>query len=145
MSVQCTVGGASASRKFLLDNGRLQLDPVKQAFGLLTVELIIGEVEQSHPGQGALLVETLFVVGIGLSNCCWLVKFLLDNGRLQLDPVRQAFGLLTVKLILGEVEQFHPGQGALLVVTWFIADTGLANVFPVMLWATIDTDLAGII
>ncbi|KAL8578099.1 hypothetical protein ACOMHN_055419 [Nucella lapillus] len=40
-TVHCVVGGKSVSRKFLLDNGRLQLDPVKQAFGLLTVELIL--------------------------------------------------------------------------------------------------------
>ncbi|XP_076445635.1 WD repeat and coiled-coil-containing protein-like [Babylonia areolata] len=41
VTIQCVVGGKRVSRKFLLDNGRLQLDPVKQAFGLLTVELIL--------------------------------------------------------------------------------------------------------
>ncbi|KAK7108170.1 WD repeat and coiled-coil-containing protein-like [Littorina saxatilis] len=41
VSIQCVVGGARVSRKFLLDNGRLQLDPVRHAFGLLTVELIL--------------------------------------------------------------------------------------------------------
>lgn len=41
VSIQCVVGGVRVSRRFLLDNGRLQLEPVKQAFGLLTVELIL--------------------------------------------------------------------------------------------------------
>lgn len=41
ISIQCVVGGARVSRRFLLDNGRLQLEPLKQAFGLLTVELIL--------------------------------------------------------------------------------------------------------
>ncbi|XP_048239358.1 WD repeat and coiled-coil-containing protein-like isoform X2 [Haliotis rufescens] len=36
-----TSDGHTLTRSFLLDSGRLQLDPVKQAFGLATVELIM--------------------------------------------------------------------------------------------------------
>lgn len=32
------------SKSFILDNGRLQLEPVKQAFSLSSVELIIGKL-----------------------------------------------------------------------------------------------------
>ncbi|XP_076466413.1 uncharacterized protein LOC143297799 isoform X2 [Babylonia areolata] len=41
VSIQCVVGGAHVTRKFLLDSGRLQLEPVRQAFGLSSVELIL--------------------------------------------------------------------------------------------------------
>ena len=38
---------ASNTKTFMLDDGRLQLQPVKQAFALLTVELIIGKINKS--------------------------------------------------------------------------------------------------
>ena len=61
------VGGARVSRKFLLDNGRLQLDPVKQAFGLLTVELILGKRGEGlrRTGCGADLGLGLRRIGCG--------------------------------------------------------------------------------
>lgn len=35
--------GAALKKTFVLDNNRLQLDPIKQTFGLLTVELLFGK------------------------------------------------------------------------------------------------------
>lgn len=40
--IKCVAGEKQAHRRFLLDNGRLQLEPVKLAFSLTTVELILG-------------------------------------------------------------------------------------------------------
>ena len=37
--------GSEIKKKFLLDNGRLQLEPIKQTFCLDTVEILLGIVQ----------------------------------------------------------------------------------------------------
>ena len=44
------VAGDEVKKALVLDNGRLQLDAVKQAFGLTTVELFVGE-SAGQPAQ----------------------------------------------------------------------------------------------
>ncbi len=55
-------------------------------------------------------------------------SFILDNGRLQLEPVKQAFGLGTVELVVGE---FSPLNYSISIVTDFIVQHFTTNKFSV--------------
>lgn len=52
-------GRSSTKKSFILDAGRLQLDPVKETFGLKTVELILGQCSRKSDFRALRLSKLL--------------------------------------------------------------------------------------
>ena len=53
-------GRSSVKKSFVLDSGRLQLEPVKETFGLKTVELILGTFRNNF----SMCVKVIYTKGV---------------------------------------------------------------------------------
>ncbi len=81
MKIICeTADGTTQTRSFLLDAGRIQLDPIKQAFRLATVELMMGK--WLNPLTAGRQIAFIVVKGVFLpARTVFIVHPLISGGN----------------------------------------------------------------